>query len=131
MKNTDVTKSVMDNVISYESHRTRIWLGVFLTALFVAIGLILALIRYIYGTLLDRHTLDVLEIVFQDSEIISEFWQDALVVVWEEFPKFSLYIGFGLMVLFGVMWIRTKKKRKIMARRIEELAKRQKRRNNT
>lgn len=124
MKNADVTRSVMDNIVSFESHRTRKWIGIFLAVLLLIVGFMGIVATQIYGALLERHTLDVLEIVFQDREIISEFWQDTLFVVWEEFPKLSLYIGIGLIFVFGAVWLGTKKRRKIMSRRIEELAKR-------
>ena len=131
MKNADVTKSVMENVVSFESRRTRKWIGIFLLIILVILGLIIAVATHIYGTLSERHTLDVLEIIFQDREIISEFWQDTLFIAWEEFPRRSFYIVLALVAVFAAVWAVTKKSRKIIARRVEELAKRKKRRNNT
>lgn len=131
MKHTDLTKSVMDRIVTYESHRTRVWIGIFL-AVFIFIAVLMVIIgKEIYAALLERHTLDVLEIVFQDREIIAEFWQDTLFVAWEEFPKVRLYMGLGLGAMLAVIWMVTKKRRKIVARRFGELEKKYKKRNNT
>lgn len=131
MKKIDVTKSVMDSIVSFESKRTKKWLGILLlVVVWILISIVLVGVRT-YGILSERHTLDVLEILYQDREIIAEFWQDTLLVAWEEFPQQSMFIGVGLISILIGIWIVTKRRRKIMVRRIEELAKRQKRRNNT
>lgn len=131
MKHTDVTKNVMDKIVTYESRRTRVWLGIFLGVLLGIVALMFIVGKDIYGVLLERHTLDVLELLFQDREIIFEFWQDTLFVIWEEFPKALLYIGLSLGVVLAGIWLATKNRRKIVARRIGELEKRYKSRNNT
>jgi len=131
MKKIDVTKSVMEDIVLFEAQRTKKWISLFLAVVVLIIFSIGVVVVQTYSTLSEFHTLDVLEILYQDSEIISEFWQDTLFVIWEEFPQQSLFIAIGLIGVLVSIFVLTKKRRRIVARRFEELAKRQKRRNNT
>lgn len=131
MKKIDVTKSVMEDIVLFETQRTRKWLVIFIGSIALITCLIVMVAIQTYGTLLERHTLDVLEILSQDREIISEFWQDTLLVFWEEFPQQSIFLGIGLVSMLISIFVLTKRRRKIVAKRFEELAKRHKRRNNT
>lgn len=121
----------MDKVARFEEHRSRRWLMVF--AVVVVSLTIVAAMLFIrtYTVISERHTLDVLEIFYEDREIISEFWQDTLAIAFEELPQKTIVLGGSILTLLGILWIVTRHRRQIVARRLQELAKRQKSSNNT
>lgn len=131
MKKTDIAKSVMEQVTVYEEHRSKAWLTGFIVAIIViGISILAAGVRA-YTILAERHTLDLLEIFYQDKEILAEFWQDTMMVILAELPQRTVMVGFSFAVLLVVVWIITRRKRGVVRRRLTELAKRKKSRNNT
>lgn len=121
----------MDKVVRFEEQRTRRWLTVFVVlVVFLAVVAAVLLLRT-YAVISERHTLDVLEIFYEDREVISEFWQDTLAVAIEELPQKTIVLGSSALVLLGILWIVTKHRRQVVARRLQELAKRKKSSNNT
>ena len=131
MKKTDIAKSVMEQVTVYEEHRSKVWLTGFIVAIIViGISILAAGVRA-YTILAERHTLDLLEIFYQDKEILAEFWQDTMMVILAELPQRTVMVGFSFAVLLVMVWIITRRKRGVVRRRLTELAKRKKSRNNT
>ncbi len=130
MKRLDVTKSVMEKVARFEERRTRRWILIFVVILLLILGLISVTILRTYDILSERHTLDLLEILYEDREIIAEFWQDTLLIAYQELPQQTVGIGLGLVAIFIAFWVMTRRRRAIMRRRLAELAKRKKSSNN-
>ena len=130
-KNIDVTHSVMDRISRFESRRSGRWLAVFWITVLVLSGSIIIFFSRAYRILSERKTWDVLEIFYQDREIISEFWQDTMAIAFAELPQKTLLLGVSALVLLAVSWIITRHRRRIVTRRLAELAKRKKRSNNT
>jgi hypothetical protein len=124
MKRVDITKSVMDGVTQYEKDRSIRWVVRFWIIVAILVSLILWVLWYAGWQLQERGTWDLLALIWEDTEIIQEFWQDTVMIFFEELPIGSLYIAGG--VLLGLIWIiwKTRKKRQITKRRLHELAKR-------
>ncbi|HLD24983.1 MAG TPA: hypothetical protein VJB96_03650 [Patescibacteria group bacterium] len=121
----------MDKVARFEERRTKRWILWFLAIILVLVmGFLWAFLRS-FVTLSEQHTFDVLELLWEDREIITEFWQDTLSTVVTELPQWTLTLGTGFVVLFVGIWISTRRKRTIARRRMAELAKRKKNYNNT
>ena len=116
----------MDKVVRFEEQRTKRWLAVFVITVVVLIGCAALFLFYTYAVVSERHTLDVLAIFYEDREIISEFWQDTLSVAIEELPQKPLVLGSSALVLLTYTWIMTRRRRRIVARRMAQLAKRKK-----
>ena len=130
MKKTDVTRQVMEKVTRFEEGRSRRWIIVFVVIIFFIAALIGAVILRTYDVLIQQHTLDILEIFYEDKEIIAEFWQDAVAVIFEELPQQTMIVGLLLCILLVTIWAITRRRRKIVQRRLSELAKRRKKSNN-
>ncbi|MEK7074047.1 MAG: hypothetical protein AAB960_01825 [Patescibacteria group bacterium] len=126
MKRSNITHSVMDKVVRFEEQRTKRWLAVFVITVVVLTGCAALFLFYTYAVVSERHTLDVLAIFYEDREIISEFWQDTLSVAIEELPQKPLVLGSSALVLLTYTWIMTRRRRRIVARRMAQLAKRKK-----
>lgn len=121
----------MDKVARFEERRTKRWILWFLAIILVLVmGFLWAFLRS-FVTLSEQHTFDVLELLWEDREIITEFWQDTLSTVVTELPQWTLTLGTGFVVLFTGFWMSTRRKRTIARRRMAELAKRKKNYNNT
>lgn len=131
MKYTDITQSVMEKVTAYEERRSKRWLTVFLATVVIITICITVLLYRAYGIMAERHTLDMLEILYQDKEIIAEFWQDTLSVILAEMPQRTVLLGGIFSALLVSIWVITRHRRKIVKRRLAELAKRKKSHNNT
>ncbi|MBI5019027.1 hypothetical protein HZB58_02030 [Candidatus Gottesmanbacteria bacterium] len=131
MKQTDVTQSVMEKVAEYEERRSKGWLAAFFVTLII-IGISITVLLYrAYGIMAERHTLDLFEILYQDKEIIEEFWADTFLVILAELPQRTVLLGGIFSTLLICVWIITRHRRRIVKRRLAELAKRKKSRNNT
>lgn len=121
----------MDKVVRFEARRTTQWILRFLATVFVLIAVILWALLRSYTTLSQQRTFDVFEILWEDREVVAEFWQETLATVVTELPRWTLTIGVGFVVLFVGYLISTGRKRTIARRRMAELAKRKKNYNNT
>lgn len=113
----------MDKVARFEERRTKRWILCFLAIILVlGMGFLWAFLRS-FVTLSEQQTFAVLELLWEDREIITEFWQETLSTVVIELPRWTLSIGVGVVFLFVSFWISTRHKRTITRRRIAELAK--------
>lgn len=131
MKQADITQSVMEKVAVYEERRSKGWLTVFIATLIIIAICITVLLYRAYSIMSERHTLDLLEILYQDKEIIAEFWADTFLVMLAELPQRTVFLGGVFTILLICVWVITRHRRKIVKRRLVELAKRKKSRNNT
>lgn len=120
----------MDKVVHYETSHTARWLVAFFVVLGVAVGIIGVIVWNVYMTGAQMHTWDLLGLFAQDREIVAEFWQDTLDIVFAEIPPATFVVLGVLLLSVVVLFIRTRKKRKVIARVRGELAKHQKNRNN-
>jgi hypothetical protein len=121
MKNIDVTQSVMKNIASLErkritSYRRRLF--------FVLGGLFLlfaGIVVFVIRILESQQTFDLLTVFSEDSEIISEFWQDTVISFFQELPETELALGgIVLCTVFAVI-LMTRKKRSILSRKEKEI----------
>jgi len=101
MKTIDVTRLVMDQVVGFEKRRSAWWIGKFLFILFVLGALGIWVFWIAVTEIFERQTLELLALFTQDREIVAQFWQDTIMVFWEELPQEKLAIGF--LALLGVV----------------------------
>lgn len=131
MKKNETTKKIMNEIASFEERRSRSWLIAFSLTIVVLLGSIVGAGVRTYMVLSYRRALDVLEIFGEDREIFLEYWQDALFVFFSELPRGTVMFALCFLILLVIYWIITKHQRRITARRLSELAKLRKSRNNT
>ena len=123
MKHPDVTRSVMEQVARYEQGRSAGWLRrfrVFIVLLLLAAG---AILWWIWQQLQERRVLDLLELFWEDAEIIREFWRDTVSVFWEELPQGALLIAGLILLGIGITAWLTRRTRAITHKRLARLAK--------
>lgn len=131
MKPIDVTKPVMDKIVRFEERRTHAWMRLFR----VSIGLLFTLsgvfIWQVWLQLYERQTLDLLTLVREDREIIQEFWQDSALVFIEELPQDTLITAGIFLLAIGIIFWVTRRKRKVIRKKLKELAIHERFSNNT
>lgn len=123
MKNIDVTKTVMQKVVRFEERRSRRFLGIFWSVMIVLCSLLSLFLWHAWIIINERGTLDMLALFSEDREIIAEFWQDTVSVMFEELPQKTLIVALIIIVILVGYWIITRRRRRVMKRRLAELAK--------
>lgn len=118
MENKDLTRKVMDKVISFERKRSTLWIKVFLftlsaLSLMVAVYFLMA-IRQVQG----GQIFDLLSLFGEDSEIIEEFWQDTLSIFLEQLPVWSLIYGCLALIAIFIFIVITNKKRSLIQKKL-------------
>lgn len=131
MKQRDISHAVMDKVARFEHERSTRWITIFTATILLLAGGIGIFAYRVYAIMAERQTWDVLEILYEDKEIISEFWQDTLSVALQEVPERATLAVFVLTCLLLGIWAVTRHRRRVVKRRLAELAKRKKNSNNT
>lgn len=117
----DVTKGVMDQVISFERRRVKLWRVVFWLAV-GGLGLIIIIsLVQAWQIIQERGTFDLLTLFVQDQEVIAEFWQDSLVTFYEELPHRRLTITILVTAVIALVFLATKKIRRILQKKLEQL----------
>lgn len=112
-KEINFENKILDSIYKLESKRTKFWL---LKYFILTIGSLFALIFVavtLINVLQNQNTLDVLQIFGEDSDTLTQYWQDALQTIFEETPK-DLLIGaivFAvLLIIIAVILIKNYKK---------------------
>lgn len=123
MKTIDVSKDVMKSVVRLEKRRTRRWLLRF--AIIIAALLLLFIFLAIRGALIisERQGWDLLTLFRQDPEIIASYWRDTLWIFWEQAPQRIIFAVIGLLVLIISIIVLTRRRRKIVRKKLSQLEK--------
>ncbi len=122
-KKYDIRRAVMEKVVDFEERRTRRW---FIKFFLILVGMLTILAGGTYGIInemIDRHTVDLLSLFREDWEIITEYWQDTLMVAWEESPQELIVLGFSISITIGAYLYLTAKKRQIQRKKLHQVAK--------
>ncbi len=120
MSEKDLTKSVMNKVVALEKRRSGWWLLKFIlgaAGLGVTAGILLLAV---WGQLEQQQAWDSLSLFQEDSEIIHQYWQDTLWVLWEELPKEQLIIGLVALGLVLLILIWGAKKLPVVWKRLRQ-----------
>ncbi len=123
MKKLDVRKPVMDKVTGFERRRSGWWLGRFFLVIFILGSVLISLFWFLTQTLADRQAWELLTLFIQDPEVIADYWQDTLWIFWEEMPHRPIIIAGVLIISIILFILATRRKRKIMQKRMGQLAK--------
>lgn len=123
MKTIDITKPVMQRIVGYEKKRTARWLKLFFGAAAILASVVVVSTGLIVKQMIDFRTFDMLSLFEEDREIIAQFWQDTLVTVWAELPQQIVITSLVALVIFFGLILFTGTKRKIIKRKLSEVAK--------
>lgn len=113
----------MENVARFEHSRSTSWLWRFRITLGTLLVLVLLVLWRVWRQLQESNSLDLLTLFGEDAEIVREFWQDTVSVFLSELPRGALVIAGLILACLGILiWV-TRKKRKIVNRRLALIAK--------
>ncbi len=121
MKPIDMKKPVMEKVVRFEKKRSFWWLGKFFFILLVLFFAGVWILRVAATQIAERQTLDLLTLFTQDREIVAEFWQDTLMVFWEELPQNKLIIAGVILLVIVAFVLLTRTRRMIVWKRIQQI----------
>lgn len=123
MKTIDVTKPVMHQVVRFEKRRSLWWLAKFFCILLVLFFAGAWFLWVAAAKITERRTLELLTLFTQDREVVAQFWQDTLMVIWEELPQKKLITAGIFFAGFIVFILLTKKRGMIVWKRISQIIK--------
>lgn len=119
--NDDITETVMGKIVEHEKRQTRWWIILFLS---VMTGLGVIILWFAVRTFqesMDLGTWSMLSILGEDKEIIREYMQQVMQVIWWELPQeFIIGIAIGL-ILVCIVIIGTARRRRVIKKKIEEI----------
>lgn len=100
-------KKIIENVYKLESKKVMLTLIRYLSFTFFSIVSIYLLSTTVYKILYEQQTLDLLEILKEDLEIIKEFLPDVLEILYMEMPKlpFFFLLIFCLVLSISILLI--------------------------
>jgi hypothetical protein len=123
MKHINLTKPVMEKVIVFEKKRVNSWRHKFILLLLVLSGLFVMFVGYTLQQMYVENTFDMFVLFTEDREVLSQFWQDTVVSIWDEVPQVEILAAIGvLLVIVSVVWL-TRRTRDINRRKIMEINK--------
>lgn len=123
MKEIDVTKNVMGKVMAYEKTRIAVWLRAFLFLFGAFVFVIIVGLLMAAYDMVQKETFTLFALLGEDFDIIIEFWQDTLSVLWEELPRSLVYIVATSLMGLILLLLVTGRKRTLIRKKIDSLAK--------
>ena len=123
MTTIDVTQQVMQSVGRFEKKRSRLWFFKFFLTIIVLLGIIGWGIWQVVGVVADPEFLAVFSLYTHDSESFSEYWKEAIAFVWQNLPQLSVGVALLSFLIFAMVIIATRRRRRVTARRLREVNK--------
>ena len=123
MKTSNLTQNIMNEVLRFEKKRIAGWIGRFITILLLLTGVFLFAFSVTLRIFDERKIWDLLSLFSEEKEIIADFWQDTIAVVWEELPTEWLIVGFIALSSIILFIIVNRKKIYIIRKKILYLRK--------
>jgi hypothetical protein len=123
MNNIDLTRPVMERVVSFESHRSKRERLLIYIVIFIILSAVIGAVIMIINFIATSGTLDLFTLFGEDMEIISEYWQDTLNTVWSELPQRLIISGLLLAVFMILFILATGGRRRLIKRKIANIRK--------
>jgi hypothetical protein len=122
MKTKTIVSSVMNRVMFFEKKRSTRWQSLFRAGMGIGAVLVIGATAATILQLIRQDTLSLGELLFEDREIIKEFWQDTLLSFFAEMPLDLILLGGTTIVLVGAIFVGTRKQRNRVKRKLREIA---------
>lgn len=119
----DVRKQVMEKVLAWERRRIKAWQVIFWATIVALAGILIFSLTRVFQIIQNRGTFDLLTLFAEDREVIAEFWRDSLVTFYEELPHRRLTITILVATVIALVFLVTKKARKIIQKKLGQLKK--------
>ena len=123
MKKVDLTKEVMGKVVGFEKSQIKWWLGRFFVILTVLLGVLGFCILIFQQLLTDLRISELVSLWNEDTEIVSEFWQDTIGIIWEEIPHEIIYLVIFILLILIIYIVKSRQKMKIISKKLKYLEK--------
>lgn len=121
-KKPDISRRVMDQVVRYEERNAATWRTKFLIVLICLFGLLAVGIYLLIQYFSEYQLFALFELFQQDREIILEYWQSTLSVIWDETPKDIVFLGLCVCVIIVIYLLVTRKKRNILKKKMQQIS---------
>ena len=110
-------------VIRFEEKQTKKWYLKYFLVLAGIVGFFIGSGMIIYYAFSQQQTFDLFTLIYEDPEIISEYWKDTLYIIWEESPQ--MFVIGCLLGILGIIVViaGTRKYRGIIAKKQSHVAK--------
>lgn len=109
MKKDNITKEVMDKVVSYERKKSSVDVEVWGTGVLIMIGVLVYAVLEMIKQMVDTGTFDLLKIVWSDWEIARELGDDLWEMIRSDFPWYNVlvvFVVFVFLLIFISLFIR-------------------------
>ncbi len=122
-KHADISGKIMLKVADFERKRSRRYLISLSVLVLTGIVVIAAGIYLLASQLFEAEIGSLMALYFEDKELVGLLWQDAVSFVWEVVPHEIVYLIGIIAVAIIILIISTRHKRRVMMRRLREIAK--------
>lgn len=109
MKKDNITKEVMDKVVSYERKKSSVDVEVWGTGVLIMIGVLVYAVLEMIKQMVDTGTFDLLKIVWSDWEIARDLGDDLWEMIRSDFPWYNVlvvFVVFVFLLIFLSLFIR-------------------------
>ena len=109
MKKDNITKEVMDKVVSYERKKSSVDVEVWGTGVLIMIGVLVYAVLEMIKQMVDTGTFDLLKIVWSDWEIARDLGDDLWEMIRSDFPWYNVlvvFVVFVFLLMFLSLFIR-------------------------
>ncbi|HEX9008673.1 MAG TPA: hypothetical protein VF837_05425 [Patescibacteria group bacterium] len=109
MKKDNITKEVMDKVVSYERKKSSVDVEVWGTGVLIMIGVLVYAVLEMIKQMVDTGTFDLLKIVWSDWEIARDLGDDLWEMIRSDFPWYNVlvvFVVFVFLLIFISLFIR-------------------------
>lgn len=122
MKQTDLAPAIMSKVARYERDRIHRFRQYLRAILVIAGGIMAVSLGVVVWQLYHMQAFDLLTLVQEDRRIIDEFWQDTLLVFWEQVPPEWFWGSVLCLVSIGAILCITKKHRATNKKKLSQIS---------
>ena len=109
MKKDNITKEVMDKVVSYERKKSSVDVEVWGSGVLIMIGVLVYAVLEMIKQMVDTGTFDLLKIVWSDWEIARDLGDDLWEMIRSDFPWYNVlvvFVVFVFLLIFLLLFIR-------------------------
>jgi hypothetical protein len=123
MKQINIAKPVMDQIVKFEKQRISRWRIVFMSIVSFLLVFFITFCFLIIRQMQMEETFDLLTLFSEDREVINEFWQDTVVSFWNELPLVDIIFGFVVLLCIIALFVFTYRTRYLNHKKLAEINK--------
>ena len=118
-----LTVKIMNRVVDMEKNNIGSWIRRSAFVLLLLIGGLIASLVILVDEFSKHQSFALLNLFYEDIEIISDYWRDTLLIFWEEAPQMMIVIFLVFSILFILILLLIKKGIVIIKRKLKSIDK--------